>query len=402
MIVCWSPVLQAQQKAMFSQYMFNQYTINPAYTGTTDNYYATSNYRHQWFGIAEAPRTYTLTVQGPGKSGNYGLGGSIYNDVTGPTSKSGIYLSYAYHFKLTRTQNISMGLSGGLMQYKVDGTKVTVFDPGDQVLTNQRLTTLLPDFGFGLYWYEKEKFYLGISTPQFVQSRISYTDNGVKSLSNLTIHYFLNGGYTFNLTSDFDIEPSFLVKYSAPVDVQLDAGARVIFRKMIWLGAVYRTEDAIAAMVGYTTPNKRLSFGYSYDFTRTNLSKYSFGSHELMVKVRFKSKKAYSAKGKAKKKAFEQLQEDLEGYELEQYEKEEKEKKEEAEKEKLRKELEEINTKDQELRNKVRDLRKEASDEGYSTPKDKGFSKRMEYLGVLQDIKSLYQRKKEIESILNK
>ena len=190
-------VSQAQQRPLYSQYMLNRYVINPAYTGTLDHYEASTNFRYQWVGLVDAPRTYMLTVNGPSNSRSYGLGGALYNDVTGPTSKSGIYLSYAYHLKINTEQRLSMGLSGGVMQYKVDGTKVTVFDYGDQVLTNQKLTTLVPDFGFGLMWHKEKKFYLGLSVPQFIQSPISFTENNTQSLSNLTTHFFLNGGYTF-------------------------------------------------------------------------------------------------------------------------------------------------------------------------------------------------------------
>jgi len=376
--------------------MLNQYIINPAYTGLNDYFVASTNYRNQWVGIEDAPRTYALTVHGPGKSGKYGLGGSLYNDVTGPTSKSGMYLSYAYHFQVSPTQNVSMGISGGIMQYKVDGTKITVFDPGDQVLSNSRLTTLVPDFGWGVYWHQKDKFYLGLSTPQFIQSRISFLENNIKSPSILTIHYFLNGGYTFDLGDNFDIEPSFLTKYSYPTDVQVDIGARVIFRKFLWVGGVFRTDDAVSAIIGFSTPNDQLDFGYSYDLTTTNLSNYNFGTHELMVTAKFGKKKSYSSKGKDKKSEFERLQQEYEQYENEELDEQENKKSVEE----IKKELQEATENDKLLRDKIRSFREEAKTLGYDSPEHVDYAGRDEYLKTLENIKKNFDKKVSLEAEL--
>lgn len=395
--------LQAQQRPLYSQYMLNRYLINPGYTGINDYFEATTNFRYQWVGLVDAPRTYALTVHGPNNSKKLGFGGSLYNDVTGPTSKTGINFSFAKHIQITAKQNLSLGVSGGLMQFKIDGTKVTVFDPGDQVLANQRMTTLIPDLGFGLYWYQKNKFYLGASVPQlFYESPISFVDNNDKVLSNLTRHFFLNGGYTFHIGTNFDIEPSFLVKYTEPVNAQFDLGARIIFKELIWLGAVYRTEDAVSAVIGYTTSDQKLTIGYSYDFTTSNIQNYSFGTHEIMLSARFGTKKGYSAKGKAKKSEFEQLKSKLEKYELEELEREEEEKKLEEEKEKAKVELKELEQKDLKLREKIRKLREEATVLGFESPKDNGFGKRQAYINALEELKSVYTRKKELERKLNK
>ena len=392
--------LNAQQTPVYSQYMLNQYIINPAYTGLNNYFEASTSYRSQWVGIEDAPRTYVLTVQGPGNSGKYGLGGSIYNDVTGPTSKSGLYLSYAYHFQVSSTQRVSMGLSGGVMQYKVDGTKLTLFDEDDQVLANARLTALIPDFGFGVYWHEDDKFYLGISTPQFTQSRISMTEDNIKSPSILSIHYFLNGGYTFNLTDDFDVEPSFLMKYVQPSSMQLDVGARMIFRKFIWLGAVFRTQDAVSAIVGFNTPNDQLSFGYSYDFTTTNLSNYSFGTHELMVAAKFGKKKAYASRGKQKRREFEELQQQHEQEELRALDKKEQEQKIAKEQELLKIRIKKLAEKDKQLRDKIRSLRAQAKILGFESPADQGYGRKGEYEKALKEVKDNFTEKRALESQL--
>ena len=182
--------------------------------------------------------------------------------------------------------------------------------------------------------------------------------------------------------------------------MQFDVGARFIFKEIIWLGAVYRTEDAVSAILGFTTPDQRFSFGYSYDFTTSNLSNYSFGTHELMVTALFGSKKAYQSKGKSKKSEFERLKEKYDEYEILEFEKEQKEKEEERKKDAARKELIELRKKDTELRNKIRALREEAAKMGYPDAKDSNFAKHQDYINTLQEIKDLYARKKELEELL--
>lgn len=397
--------------------MMNRYVINPAFTGIHDYFEANTNYRNQWVGITDAPTTYILSVHGPHKYKSYGLGGAIFADVTGPTSRTGISFSYAYHFKLNDHQNIALGLSGGLLQFAVDGTQINLIDPGDLVLTNTLMSTIVPDFGFGALWYKKDKYYVGFSVPQFIQNRLQFFDNSTQTLSNLTAHYFLNAGYKFEVHELFSIEPSMLVKYSPPVIPQLDLGAKFYYDDVIYLGTVFRTQDAFSILVGYTTPDQRFTFGYAYDISTSNINNYSAGSHEIMVAARFGNVKSKSKK-KKKMSKLEQLEQRLKELEEEEAELdeslyddgenlEEAPKKDvetdiepESEADKLSKELEKLEKQDRELRQKVRDLREEAKSEGKS-PNDSSFSKRQEYLDALDDIKAIYLRKKEIDKLLN-
>ncbi len=65
-----------------------------------------------------------------------------------------------------------------------------------------------------------------------------------------------------------------------------------MYNKMIWLGVGYRTEDAIAPIIGYQYQfpkgNSMLKIGYSYDVTTSELKNYSSGSHEIMLNYCFK------------------------------------------------------------------------------------------------------------------
>ncbi|MBL7910482.1 MAG: type IX secretion system membrane protein PorP/SprF [Bacteroidia bacterium] len=280
----------SQQLPQYTQYMLNEMAINPAVAGKDDFADVRSNNRYQWIGITDAPRTYMLTLHGPIKSKNMGIGMNLYTDIVGPTRRTGLNFSYAYHLKLKEDMFLSMGLSAGVLQWGIDGSKLVLRDSGDENLLSTYQTTYVPDFGAGIYFHKKDRFYVGLSLPQLYQAPIKLYDGAGKN-SRIINHFNLNAAYKFDLGDDFKIEPSFLVKYAIPAPPKMDIGARVIYQEQIWLGGAYRHNDAFTALVGYFYKNY-LMIGYSYDFTTTNIKKYSTGTHEIMLGIRFSKKQS--------------------------------------------------------------------------------------------------------------
>ena len=279
--------INAQQLPQYSNYMVNDYVMNPAIGGSNPYFEAKSNNRYQWIGITDAPRTYILSVNGPTKNLKMGLGGLLFTDIVGPTRRTGIYLSYAYHLKVSEKVKVSLGLTGGLLQFTVDGSKITLRDPSDLVISNGIQSVLMPDFGAGVYVYSTDKkWYVGASVPQILQNKIKFFDNSTTSLSKLATHFYASAGYKFNLNDDFKIEPSTCIKYVKPAPLQFDIGLRAIYQEKIWVGGAFRYLDAVSAMVGYVM-QENVTFAYSYDFTMTNIKKYSTGTHELMIGIKF-------------------------------------------------------------------------------------------------------------------
>lgn len=281
----WSVEGSAQQLPHFSQYMINDYVLNPAIGGKQDYFMGMSANRYQWKGITDAPRTYMLSVNGPLKYDHMGVGGQLFTDNVGPTRRTGFYLSYAYHAPLTEKLKLSMGISAGILQFMIDGHKINLHDPGDLVITNSVQSVLTPDFSAGFYLYN-DKFWVGFSALQIQQNKLKFFDYMSNTTSVLNRHYFGMAGYRFNLGDDFILEPSILTKYVTPVPLQIDAGARIIYKDKIWLGAAYRHLDAITAYTGFVI-RENLQIGYAFDFTSTNLRNYSSGTHELILAIRF-------------------------------------------------------------------------------------------------------------------
>ncbi len=278
-------VMQAQQLPLYTQYMLNDFVMNPAIAGKNPYFEAKSDNRYQWIGITDAPRTYMLSVHGPTKNMKVGLGGSLFTDIVGPTRRIGFNLAYAYHMQLSEKTKLSFGASAGLVQWAVDGSKITLHDPFDNIISAGYQSVFVPDFGAGFYLYG-DKWYVGAAVPQIYPAQLKFFNYMSQTDSRMENHIYASAGYRFDIGDDFDLEPSILFKYVKPVPLQFDGGLRLVYKESVWLGATYRTMDAWAAFIGFNY-QKNLTLGYSYDFTTTNIKNYSTGTHELLIAIRF-------------------------------------------------------------------------------------------------------------------
>lgn len=302
LLLIGSGQLLAQQVPTYSQYFFNNYAYNPAVGGIENTVNVASNHRYQWVGLQDAPRTYTLTVNGPTKNHKMGLGGFLFTDNVGPTRRTGLQFSYSYIFKITEDIKLSLGLSAGILEWKLDGQKVHLYSSADQVLVNSVMRTLVPDATFGFHLFHK-KWFFGASAPNLLQNKLKFSNAQTTNLSKMEDHYYVNGGYTFDVGDEFQIQPALLVKFVTPAPLQIDPMVRVIWREQLWIGGVYRAmfgvdgmqSNAASAMIGFTY-KKNLQIGYSYDFSMSNLNNYSNGTHELMFGVKFNKAQSFEKK----------------------------------------------------------------------------------------------------------
>jgi len=289
--------LNAQQAPFYTQYMYNDYLINPAVAGTYNYFQFRANARIQWIGITDSPRTMSIAGYGPFKSRDMGYGGYIYNDVTGPESRLSLGGSYAYHIAINEALRISGGLSFGIMQYKLDGTVMNFDDEiYDPVMSNGVESRIIPDASVGFLLYET-RYYVGIAAHQLFGNKYNTHEvaDSSQGISRLTQHLYLSGGYNIQLNREFSILPSVLLKYAAPGQFQADINAKVTYNRIVWGALTYRfgssgyfTSDAIAIMGGYNHENK-FYIGLAYDLTVSDLRKYSSGTIEVMIGYRFNS-----------------------------------------------------------------------------------------------------------------
>jgi len=281
-VAAWA---HGQQLPHFSQFFLNDFIFNPAIAGAHDEWRANMNQRYQWVGVTDAPRTFTLSGYGPMANQNMGIGGYVFSDVTGPTRRTGFKGSYGYHLKLNDEIKLGFGLAIGLLQYTMDGSQISLVDGNDVALSNSIQTAYSPDGAAGIYLYSK-KFFVSLSAPQLLGLKVKFFDTNTNTLSRLKNHYFINGGYTFDLDNDFQIQPFVQGKYVSPLSPQVDVGLRGIYQEKYWLGATWRSQDAVNIMAGIHFLDN-FQFAYSYDITTNGLQTSSSGTHEVYLGFRF-------------------------------------------------------------------------------------------------------------------
>lgn len=283
---------------MLSQYMLNQYVLNPAVGGTGDFVEAYTGYRMQWVGLEGAPRTFYLTIQGPvGKAPAqynwktkkkyfHGLGAYFAVDKTGLLSRTLAYGSYAYNMPLTRKLRLSTGIFLGFQQYRIDGASVRV-DGYDPSLPGIDINKIIPDVSLGSWLYHPD-YYVGLSINQILGSRLDYSINKLaESPGRLKFHYFLTAGYKFPFYyNEMEWIPSFLARWVNPAPLSVDINSKIRYKKTYWVGVSYRHKDAVAVMVGAVFL-KSIHVGYSYDLSISPLSKYQSNSHEIVLGYTF-------------------------------------------------------------------------------------------------------------------
>ncbi|MAS68282.1 MAG: hypothetical protein CMC43_02955 [Flavobacteriaceae bacterium] len=281
--------IKAQQIPIYSQFFMNKYVNNPAFAGISPKFEVSSNHRYQWVGITDAPRTYTLSLNGPTKSLKNGLGAVLYTDHVGPTIRTGMQVSYAYHLNVNEKMKLSLSLSGGLLEWKIDGHKLNLTDQNDPALIDNVMRTLVPDAKFGFVLYSDD-WHFGVAAPNLLQNKINFSNSTNSDLNKLEDHYLVHGGYNLELPEqNLSLSPYAMIRYVSPAPLQLEIGSKVEWKNTAWAGLSYRTGDAASLLIGYTYKNS-LSFGYSYDFTTSNISKYSTGTHEILFSVLFQKK----------------------------------------------------------------------------------------------------------------
>lgn len=279
----------AQQDPMFTQYMHNPVSINPAYAGSRGTLNAMVMNRQQWVGIDGAPNTMTISINSPFIGYNVGIGLSLIYDQIEPTRQVGIYTDYAYHLKISDKVKFALGLKAGINMFDVN----TMLLRGAQNEDNPTVGRMyLPNFGIGSYLYS-DRFYLGLSVPKMLQNSLSDNENTL--LNKEERHYFFTGGYLFDVSQNVRFKPSFTLRKVAGAPLSSELSAAVILHDRLWLGGMYRYLDALGAMIRFDITNQ-LGLGYSYDMTLSRLGNYNQGTHEVFVSydIAYRNKKILS------------------------------------------------------------------------------------------------------------
>ena len=272
--------VRAQQDPHYTQYMYNLSVINPAYAGSKENLSMGLLYRKQWVDIEDAPTTGTFFAHSPvGK--NVGVGLSAITDKIGPVEENNIYGDFSYTLNMGGENRLAFGLKAGVTMHKVglfsqvNSTLPDINDPAFSEDTNNTFFNL----GAGLFYYTN-KYYVGFSVPNFLKSK--HLDYNGRQFGSETSHYFLTGGYVFDLSPSLKFKPFAMIKSAIKAPVSLDVSANFLYIEKFEVGGTYRLDDSFGLMVNYAiTPN--LKIGYAYDQIVSDLKVTTPSSHEIIL-----------------------------------------------------------------------------------------------------------------------
>ena len=219
--------LHAQQDPHYTQYMYNMNVINPAYAGSKENLSIGLLYRKQWVEIEDAPTTFTLSGHSPvGK--NVGLGLSVISDKIGPVEENNIYGDFSYTLNLGGEHKLAFGIKAGITLHQVGlysdiyNTLPNPNDPAFSADTNNSYFNL----GSGLFYYTN-KYYLAFSVPNMMKSK--HLDFDGREFGSETSHYFLTGGYVFDVSQNIKFKPFFMLKSAFDAPSSLDVSTNFLF-----------------------------------------------------------------------------------------------------------------------------------------------------------------------------
>jgi type IX secretion system PorP/SprF family membrane protein len=272
--------IAAQQDPMFSQYMFNTLIINPAYAGSADKISAVAVHRSQWVKFEGAPVTQTISVHSPLRSEAISVGGSIINDKYGPVRQTAIFGDVSYRIIMPKSK-LAFGLKTGMNLFSANLTDLNPLVDNDQAFSANIKTKVLPNFGFGAMWYSK-RWFVGLSSPRLIQNKLIKGDLPDFQYNREKIHGFLIAGYVMDINDYVKFKPTMLLKMVNGAPPGIDLTANFLFYEKLWFGGMYRWNDSAGLLIQYEMNNK-FRFGYAYDYILSDLSRYTSGSHEVMI-----------------------------------------------------------------------------------------------------------------------
>lgn len=274
----------AQQLPQFTQYMYNTISINPAYAGSRDALSVVGLHRSQWVGFKGGPITQTLSIHTPLRNDRIGLGLSFIEDDLGPENFTYLYGDFSYAIPTGKTGKLAFGIKGGFTQYSLDPDfrEDESLDPSIYGIEDR----WTPNIGLGLYW-STNRVYFGLSTPRVLNTDKN-TEEGFEALDRLS--YYFTGGVVVDLSNSIKLKPAFLVKATNGAPVSYDLTANFLFNEKFWLGGSYRINEKTAAIGGIADfqVSRQLRIGYAYEKPISEISRYTTGTHEILLMYEFK------------------------------------------------------------------------------------------------------------------
>ncbi len=289
----------AQNEPIYSHYMFNSMSFNPAFSGNYDKLHLQSTYRMQWIGIEGAPRTLMSSIDAP-IFNKMSAGLEVLQDNIGDFSNTTVYGNYAYRININESSRISFGLGLGIRMQRLGKDDISQLDP---IFNNLSYNQNAFNAKAGAH-YSNNKFYFSISSTELIPSANFINSTGTK---NKNQSLFISSGYSLRIADEFVIYPSILYRENFKNASYFNFTNLVGYKSTLWFGLSYRQgfylfneytkidKNDFSKVIGFLFDyelNDMFRFGYNYDFSLSNNQSLGNGSHELSVSYFLNSKKS--------------------------------------------------------------------------------------------------------------
>lgn len=289
LLLSWATVSYGQQYPVFTQYYFNEMVINPAYVGSHVQLSATAMYRNQWVNFPGAPKTISFSAHTSLVKRKVGVGILFNRDEIGSYKNNNVYGYYSYmlHFP---NATLSMGLQAGFnllgANYNLDLQHI------DDAAFTSFINELKPNFGAGIY-YTKKNFFAGFSVPFILNNKVANISEALATITEAR-YYFIRAGFIHPLDKmeNVKINPSILLRTQEGQPLSFDFNLAFVIRDVLSIGSSYRNVDALMTFIDLKL-SERMHFGYSYDWTQSEINQFSNGTHEFMLNYRVPIRKLH-------------------------------------------------------------------------------------------------------------
>lgn len=273
--------VHAQQDPLYAQYLNNPLLLNPAYAGFNNSLNASVGYRQQWRGM-DGPKTFNFSADISALSGRGGAGLAVVADRIGPISRNEIMVASAYKIPLSPDLRLSFGLQGGVVQYQIDHSKLSVFDPADPLFDGNE-NAWAPNIGAGVI-LSSDRFFAGLSVPRVLETP------GAMNNMNHTLssrHYYLTAGYLIPLSPQVIFKPSAMLRYVSGAPHSLDVNATLVLREKLQTGIFMRNFETLGGLLQFTMKDN-FRLGYVFEMPAGD-APLNFVTHEFTLMLRMKA-----------------------------------------------------------------------------------------------------------------
>lgn len=275
----------AQQHPTYTQYTFNRFALNPAIAGIKPCTETIFGRRQQWVGFEGAPDTYFVNfhtriqknIKYP--NGFHGLGGQIMRDRNGFSQKFYAKIAYAYHLRLWKNYQASLGVYAGIQRLGYSFNSIRMPNKGlDPAINNEiQKAYVFPEISPGAFIYNK-KFYLGLSIFQIYPATANELGTSQNTLHS---HYYFMGGYRFQGHS-VDLTPSLLFTLTPFISPTADFTLTADFENTlsVALGSKYLNSAYACLKIRL---GEAIALGYSYEYALNEINKVGPSTHEIIL-----------------------------------------------------------------------------------------------------------------------